>query len=341
MLLEAIEQAKEEILISTYAFNSDRVGKPFIAALCDAARRGVRVRVLFDYFGSRDDAQNISEKLSAAGISVRAFRPISKWILKHPLALMCRDHARVFLIDRTLFGLGGMGFADIYRERSDIFMLHRVLSAAAVVSFFENLWQLDSRVSLSKPLRDASNPALSFDYALLASGPLKRDQDIYRWLIEACSTAQKHIRIITPFFFPDRRLLGEFADALARGVQVTIITPIRTDKPRYDRFRAVAAPQLASRGATWYTTHYFFHAKIFTVDTHWAFGSANFDIISTQRNYELSICGTGGAILRQLQNIADGFMRDGVRMNAISTPLFIKILGSIFYRTTEFFFKLT
>ena len=48
--LRLISQAEEEIILSTFEFDSDTSGTQMIAALADAADRGVKVRVLVDGF---------------------------------------------------------------------------------------------------------------------------------------------------------------------------------------------------------------------------------------------------------------------------------------------------
>lgn len=46
--LRMIEDAKNEIILSTFDFNSDRAGRDMLAALMNAADRGVSVRIIAD-----------------------------------------------------------------------------------------------------------------------------------------------------------------------------------------------------------------------------------------------------------------------------------------------------
>ena len=50
--IRLIDQAKEHIALSTFAFEADTSGKQMLAALLEAADRGVRVRILADGFNS-------------------------------------------------------------------------------------------------------------------------------------------------------------------------------------------------------------------------------------------------------------------------------------------------
>ncbi|HSN33016.1 MAG TPA: phospholipase D-like domain-containing protein, partial [Ideonella sp.] len=50
----AIGAAEREIWLATYIFNDDAAGQAVLDALCAAARRGVRLHVVVDGFGSFD-----------------------------------------------------------------------------------------------------------------------------------------------------------------------------------------------------------------------------------------------------------------------------------------------
>ena len=51
-MLAAIERAAVSVELETYILRADVTGARFSEALCGAAQRGVRVRLLYDYFGS-------------------------------------------------------------------------------------------------------------------------------------------------------------------------------------------------------------------------------------------------------------------------------------------------
>ena len=52
-MTEAIRNARKTVNFETYIFKNDKAGEIFTAALVDAARRGVEVRVLVDATGSK------------------------------------------------------------------------------------------------------------------------------------------------------------------------------------------------------------------------------------------------------------------------------------------------
>jgi cardiolipin synthase A/B len=51
-MLEAIAQARRQVLLEMYWFDSDAVGRRFAAALTEARLRGVEVALIYDSIGS-------------------------------------------------------------------------------------------------------------------------------------------------------------------------------------------------------------------------------------------------------------------------------------------------
>ena len=53
-LVEIIAAANTEIHLQTYIFKADRTGRKIATALIDAAKRGVKIYILIDAYGSQD-----------------------------------------------------------------------------------------------------------------------------------------------------------------------------------------------------------------------------------------------------------------------------------------------
>lgn len=53
-VFEAIRAAEREVIVETFILFEDKIGKGLHAALCEAARRGVKVDLMIDGFGSPD-----------------------------------------------------------------------------------------------------------------------------------------------------------------------------------------------------------------------------------------------------------------------------------------------
>ena len=75
----AIARARHEVWLATYIFHDDPAGRAMADALIAAARRGVRVRVVVDGFGSKATLATLHRWLDGSGVALAVFRPIDRW----------------------------------------------------------------------------------------------------------------------------------------------------------------------------------------------------------------------------------------------------------------------
>jgi len=105
-LLGFLSTAERTIEVSVYTFTSERIA----SVLGDAARRGVRVRVLLDggpVGGIDSDEHNVSRGLAAAGVDVR-WMTGGKDIVKRYRFL----HAKYALVDASAAWIGSENFGE-------------------------------------------------------------------------------------------------------------------------------------------------------------------------------------------------------------------------------------
>ncbi len=105
--IRMISQAKERIILSTFDFRPDIAGRQVLAALHDAAARGVRVQVLVDGISGLLRMERNPEfyALSAQPTAeVRLYNPVRPWL---PWTLMGRLHDKYFVVDDQAYILGG------------------------------------------------------------------------------------------------------------------------------------------------------------------------------------------------------------------------------------------
>ena len=74
-VFEAIRQARREVIVETFILFEDKIGLGLHAALCEAARHGVKVDLMIDGFGSPDLSAGFLGALAEAGVKVRVFDP--------------------------------------------------------------------------------------------------------------------------------------------------------------------------------------------------------------------------------------------------------------------------
>jgi len=114
--------------------------------------------------------------------------------------------------------------------------------------------------------------------------------------------ARSSIKIMTPYFLPDDRLITALALAAMRGIEVDIVLPEHSDHPTVDwAARAQIGPLLSAGCRLWTHLPPFDHSKLMTVDAIWCFvGSSNWDMRSFRLNFEINLEVYHSAIVHQV-----------------------------------------
>lgn len=149
--LRLIENAKEEIVFSTFDLRADGSGQDIMAVLYGAAQRGVRVRVIVDGLNGFLHLQNsgVLRALAAEeNVEVRFYDPID---LLRPWKLNYRLHDKYLIADGEKYILGGRNTNDLflgsYQEEQNIDRDLLVVSdggegtsVSQLLSYFESVW---------------------------------------------------------------------------------------------------------------------------------------------------------------------------------------------------------
>src|SRR5258707_15627088 len=112
-MLAAIGSAKQRIHLEVYGFERDEIGVQFLEALQAAARRGIRVRVVVDGWGSMLAAGQIVGALRSAGCEARIYNPLVNLFLGRGW----RNHRKILLVDDQLAYVGGINIGDVYADQ--------------------------------------------------------------------------------------------------------------------------------------------------------------------------------------------------------------------------------
>lgn len=308
---QAIAGASRQIHLQFYIWKDDTCGRRWIDLLCERARAGVEVRLLYDEFGCLGTPRSLFSRLEAAGGQVLAFGPLRfrYW----PRAINFRNHRKIVVIDDELAFFGGLNIGDEYLGRgerprpwSDLQVRltgDAVLGLQAI--FLEDWFAADPRSErgardeqeLARQLGDLLGrpPAHSRGamIQLIPSGPdLTFVDAIVAQMIAAISTAQERCWIATPYFVPDEPLTLALKIAAHRGCDVRILVPL----PRNNDSRLVSLAaasyydELLVAGCRIYEyLPGMLHAKYMLIDDRVAaIGSANMDVRSFYLNYEVT-----------------------------------------------------
>jgi cardiolipin synthase len=125
----------------------------------------------------------------------------------------------------------------------------------------------------------------------VASGPDASIETNHNLLIGAFSVARKSIRIMSPYFLPDRELISALTTAARRGVEIDIVVPAMNNLFLVDRAMTAQFDQVLKHYCrVWRTEGSFDHSKLLSVDGVWAYiGSSNLDARSLRLNFEIDV----------------------------------------------------
>lgn len=115
-LCAAFDEAKKSIHVEMYIFRLDIAGKQLLHHLMLAAKRGLKVRVVIDGYGSAAEDETIARALRAAGGQCRIYRPEPKRFTLKSFDFMRlrRLHRKIVVVDGTVGFVGGINFEDDY-----------------------------------------------------------------------------------------------------------------------------------------------------------------------------------------------------------------------------------
>jgi cardiolipin synthase len=97
------------VILETFIWFEDEVGK-LHAVLLKAARRGVKIEVLLDGYGSPDLSDEFVNELTAAGVIFRYYDPRPR-LFGMRTNLFRRMHRKIVVIDDTVAFVGGINYS--------------------------------------------------------------------------------------------------------------------------------------------------------------------------------------------------------------------------------------
>jgi putative cardiolipin synthase len=182
--LALAQRAERSLDLQYYAWHDDDTGRRLLAALRDAGRRGVRVRLLVDDLHAGALQALLAGLAAQSGVEVRLFNPlpvregsVAGRVLGslHDFSrLNHRMHNKLFVADGALAVAGGRNIGDEYFMRSAVanFVDLDVLAAGPVVAdmaaSFDRYWNSDRAwpVQALTPREDDSALRARFDQAV-------------------------------------------------------------------------------------------------------------------------------------------------------------------------------
>ncbi|QWV98839.1 cardiolipin synthase B [Geomonas nitrogeniifigens] len=296
-LLEALPLARESICLEFYTIADDETGRMVADALIAAASRGVRVYVLYDYIGCFETPAAYFKRLAKGGVNCAPFNPppFSRgiaWFDK-------RDHRKIVIIDGWCTFTGGMNIADVYSgfgkkktKWRDVGLKIEGEAGVELLRLFRETWTGEVGVPPAgtdpPPLPELDGDA---KVMVVNGGPHLKRSFIRSAFRVAIAGASESVTIASPYFIPGPRVVRSLLRAAGRGVRVRLLLPYKSDVPLVRLVSRTYYGQLLKNGVEIHEMdRAVLHAKVLLIDGNWTMvGSANMDLRSFHRNYELNV----------------------------------------------------
>lgn len=298
---QAIDGAGRSILLETYIFDRDPLGLRIADALIEAVGRGVGVRVLIDAVGARYSVPSIVGYLRDGGVTVEVFNGNIIMGLRLPYANL-RTHRKLLVVDGAVAFAGGMNirqaFTTEFAGAASAHDTHFRMTGPVVADLFSVAaedWRFTTREILRGGIwqieAPAAEPGSGVVMRAVASGPDASLETNHKLLMGAFSVARDSIKIMSPYFLPDRELISALVTAARRGVAIDIVIPEVNNLVLIDRAMTAQFDQiLKDHCRIWRATGPFDHSKLLVVDATWAYvGSSNLDPRSLRLNFEIDL----------------------------------------------------
>ncbi|GAB3254692.1 phospholipase D-like domain-containing protein [Arthrobacter pigmenti] len=303
-MLADIERAEHTIMVESFIWKDDDVGKRFVQALERKARQGVKVYAIFDEFANLVVPAEF--KRFPDTIHTLRFRP-----LPTPLSLLdyrtyFRDHRKLLIVDAAVGYVGGFNIGDLYASGSwrDTHLRIEGGEARELENAFVDFWNDYRGSNLPELVQDPGRnwrptTTLHRNDSSLRVFPIR---NVY---LEAIDRAERHIYITQAYFVPDKALRAALKDAAGRGVDVQVLLPWHSNHVVADWLGRRWFGDLLNSGVRIFRYRdIMIHSKTATIDSVWStIGTANIDRFSLFGNFEVNMEVYDAAMAGQMEQM--------------------------------------
>ena len=296
-----IDDAEDHVHLLFYIWLPDNNGCKVVEALQRAAARGVTCRAMADSLGSRIMIDSDHwQAMRAAGVRLGVALPIGNPLLR-PLKgrIDLRNHRKILIIDNRIAYCGSQNCADPefrikakYAPWVDAMMRFEGPIVRQNQYLFASDWEAETGEEISPLLRQPIPPTQpGLPAQVVGTGPTVRNSAMPEMFETLMYAARRELIITTPYYVPDESMQAGLCASARRGVETTIIFPLRNDswivaaasRSYYDELLAAGVRIFEYQGGL-------LHTKSLTLDGEVTLiGSANMDRRSFELNYENNI----------------------------------------------------
>lgn len=296
----AIQRAQQSVLLETFILFEDNVGKALHRELLAAAKRGVKIEMMVDGYGSPDLSDEFVSSLTSAGVRFLYYDP-RPLVMGMRTNVFRRLHRKIVVVDGVIAFVGGINFSaehnsDYGPEAKQDYAIEvkgpivddigRFVQEAIGSEAPTHRWwgHRSHRPAVNQRPGDAQALFVYRDNH-------EHRDDIEQHYLEMLSNAKEDVIIANAYFFPGYRLLREMKNAAQRGVRVQLIVQGEPDMPIVKVGAELLYNYLVEGGVEVY--EYIrrpLHGKVAVQDQQWAtVGSSNLDPLSLSLNLEANL----------------------------------------------------
>jgi len=293
-LSDLIKNAVSEIHIQIYIFEPDTTGIIIKDLLIDAAKRGVKIYVVLDAYGSKKFNKNWQETFTKAGIELYFYSPIKFGNILH---MGMRLHHKIICIDNQFALVGGINISNNYSGYSPqtpwidfaIFVKGKIVHDLLQLCF-QTLRTVSNYPKIKIKL-DVHTEKKTIQARVLQNNWVKFKFGITHKYKQHIRKSEKEITLFASYFIPSFTLKKLLKNAAKRGVNIQLVLASNSDV-----------------GIAKYASEYFYidmlksgiklyewkpsvlHAKVAIIDSNWfCIGSYNLNHLSDFGSIECNL----------------------------------------------------
>jgi len=286
-MLIRISQAQKYILLESYIFTHDRVGKIFKKFLIKRAKAGVKVYIIFDGLGNLFVPHDFWRRLIRAGVHVFEYGPIRTFLAYFNYHTFIRDHRKLLIIDDKVAYLGGLNIGREYEKRwRDTHLRIEGPVVRNIKKIFIDFWNKNNKKNPIKMKADWIRSDKIKVYYNDITGKIYQTRPLF---LNFINRATQKLFLTFSYFAPDEEFLSAIGEARNRGVEVEIILPEKSDIRPIDYFARSLYERLLRLGVKIFLYQKtMIHAKTMVADDRWSIvGSCNLENRGFYKNYEI------------------------------------------------------
>lgn len=306
----AIRTARTSIHVEMYIIHRDATGRRFLDLLAEKARQGVKVRVIYDWFGCGwSPVLGLFRPLVKAGGEVRVFNPPR---LVAALGWTTRNHRKYIAVDGEVAFIGGLCVGRMWEGRPekhqdpwrDTGMEITGPAVAHAERGFAESWRLTGGLIDEPALTEDSSaaPTGTVDLRLIYTEPFTAA--MLRTDLLVAAMARRRLWIADAYFVAHGPYVAALQHAAADGVDVRLLLPQGSDVGWTVPVSRTLYRTLLDAGIRIFEWNgSMMHAKTAVADSRWArIGSTNLNLNSWVGNWELDVAVEDAGVAQTLES---------------------------------------